>query len=84
MDTTTALGMVAGTLTTVAFVPQVIRTWRMKSAKDLSLPMLATFTTGVACWFLYGLWIDSMPIMLTNGITFVLSGANLILKLRYG
>ena len=71
-------------MTTVAFVPQVIRTWRMKSAKDLSLPMLATFTTDVVCWFLYGLWIDSLPIMLTNGITFVLAGTNLILKLRYG
>ena len=71
-------------MTTVAFVPQVIRTWRMKSAKDLSLPMLATFTTGVACWFFYGLWINSLPIMLTNGITFVLAGTNLILKLRYG
>lgn len=84
MDTTTALGIVAGTLTTVAFVPQVIRTWRMKSGKDLSLSMLVTFTMGVACWFVYGLWIDSLPIMLTNGITFLLSGANLILKLRYG
>lgn len=81
---TTALGLAAGALTTVAFLPQVIRTWRTKSAKDLSLPMLAAFTVGVACWFFYGIRIDSMPITLTNGVTFILAGMNLILKLRYG
>jgi MtN3 and saliva related transmembrane protein len=81
---TTVLGFVAGTLTTLAFLPQVIRTWRTKSTKDLSLPMLSAFTSGVACWFVYGLWIDSMPITLTNGVTFLLAGTNLMLKLRYG
>jgi len=84
MDFVTALGFVAGTLTTIAFLPQVIRTWRTKSAKDLSLPMLGSFTAGVLCWLVYGLWIDSLPISLTNGVTFLLAGANLILKLRYG
>ena len=47
MNLVTALGLLAGTLTTVAFVPQVIRTWKSKSTKDLSLPMLVSFTTGV-------------------------------------
>jgi MtN3 and saliva related transmembrane protein len=84
MDVVTALGLVAGTLTTGAFVPQVVRTWRTKSTKDLSLPMLASFSTGVLCWLLYGIWIDSLPIVITNGITFVLAGTNLVLKLRYG
>lgn len=78
-----ALGFVAGTLTTVAFLPQVIRTWRTKSAKDLSLPMLISFTTGVVCWLIYGLLIDSLPIILANGVTVLLAGTNLILKLRY-
>jgi len=82
--TTTIMGFVAGTLTTLAFLPQVVHTWRTKSTKDLSLPMLSAFTSGVACWFVYGLWIDSMPITLTNGVTFLLAGSNLILKLRYG
>jgi MtN3 and saliva related transmembrane protein len=50
MDFTTALGLLAGTLTTIAFLPQVIRTWKSKSTKDLSLAMLGTVTTGVFCW----------------------------------
>jgi MtN3 and saliva related transmembrane protein len=84
MDWVTALGLLAGTLTTVAFLPQVIHTWRTKSTKDLSLPMLISFTAGVLCWLLYGIWIGSMPILITNAVTFLLAGANLILKLRYG
>jgi MtN3 and saliva related transmembrane protein len=84
MDITTALGLLAGTLTTIAFLPQAIRTWKSKSTKDLSLAMLGTFTTGVLCWLIYGLMIDSLPIILANAVTFVLAGANVILKLRYG
>jgi MtN3 and saliva related transmembrane protein len=84
MNLVTALGFFAGALTTVAFLPQVVQTWKTKSAKDLSLPMLLSFTTGVLCWLLYGIWIDSLPIIVTNGITLVLAGANLILKLKYG
>jgi len=84
MDITTALGLLAGTLTTIAFLPQVIRTWKSKSTKDLSLTMLGTFTTGVLCWLIYGLMIDSLPIILANAVTFLLAGANVILKLRYG
>jgi MtN3 and saliva related transmembrane protein len=84
MDIITPLGLVAGTLTTAAFVPQVVRTWKTKSAKDLSLPMLVSFTTGVLCWFIYGIWIDSLPIIFTNGVTFFLAGTNLMLKIHYG
>jgi len=84
MNIVTITGFVAGTLTTIAFLPQVVHTWNTKSAKDLSLPMLICFTSGVLCWLLYGLWIDSLPIALTNGITFLFAGANLALKLRYG
>lgn len=84
MNVVTALGLLAGTLTTVAFLPQVVHTWKTKSAKDLSLPMLLSFTTGVLCWLIYGIWIDSLPVMLANGITLVLAGANLVLKLKYG
>jgi MtN3 and saliva related transmembrane protein len=81
---TTALGFVAGILTTLSFLPQVIRTWRTRSAKDLSLPMLIASTGGLTCGALYGLWIDSIPITLTNVVTSLLAGTNLWLKLRYG
>jgi MtN3 and saliva related transmembrane protein len=84
MSVVTALGLLAGTLTTIAFLPQVIHTWKTKSAKDLSLPMLLSFTTGVLCWLVYGIWIESLPIALANGVTLVLAGANLALKLKYG
>ena len=84
MNLVTALGLVAGTLTTVASFPQVVRAWKTKSTKDLSLPMLLSFTTGVMCWFVYGIWINSLPIALANGVTLLLAGANLALKLKYG
>jgi MtN3 and saliva related transmembrane protein len=84
MNMVTALGLLAGTLTTIAFLPQVIRIWRSKSAKDLSMTMLVTFTTGVFCWLVYGVMIDSLPVIIANAVTFVLAGMNVILKLRYG
>lgn len=84
MSFVTALGLLAGTLTTIAFLPQVIRIWRSKSAKDLSMAMLATFTTGVFCWLVYGVMIDSLPLILANAVTFVLAGTNLVLKIKYG
>ena len=77
------LGYVAGTLTTVAFVPQVFRLWRTRSVRDISLGMYLTFTAGVALWVAYGLMIDALPVIVTNAITLVFAGAVLVLKLRF-
>ncbi len=77
------LGFAAGTLTTCACWPQLQKTWRSKSAGDVSLGMLAIFSTGVCLWFLYGLVLQSWPIIVTNFITLLLTGAILVLKLRY-
>ena len=77
------LGFAAGTLTTCAFWPQLQKTWRSKSAGDVSLGMLAIFSTGVGLWLLYGLALHSWPIILTNSITLLLTGAILVLKLYY-
>jgi MtN3 and saliva related transmembrane protein len=77
------LGFAAGTLTTCAFWPQLQKTWVSKSAGDVSMGMLAIFSTGVCLWFLYGLVLQSWPIILTNFITLILTGAILVLKLRY-
>jgi MtN3 and saliva related transmembrane protein len=79
-----AIGLMAGVLTTLSFLPQVRQTWRTKSAKDLSLPMFLSFCTGVLLWLVYGIMIHSVPIMLANGVTLVLSGAILIMKLKWG
>jgi MtN3 and saliva related transmembrane protein len=83
MELVTAIGFTAGALTTVAFLPQLQRTWRTRSADDVSLAMLLTFTTGVLLWFVYGLLMQSWPIVVTNVVTFLLTAAILVLKLRF-
>jgi MtN3 and saliva related transmembrane protein len=78
------IGAVAGVLTTIAFVPQVWRIWKTRSARDLSLPMYAIFTCGVALWFYYGLLLGAWPIIACNGITLLLAGTVLAMKLKFG
>jgi MtN3 and saliva related transmembrane protein len=78
------VGSAASALTTIAFVPQVWRIWKTRSARDLSLPMYLIFTTGVVLWFAYGLLLGSGPIIVGNAITLVLAGAVLAMKLRFG
>lgn len=78
------IGAVAAVLTTVAFVPQVWRIWKTRSARDLSLPMYAIFTVGVALWFVYGLELGAWPIIACNGLTLLLAGTVLAMKLRFG
>jgi MtN3 and saliva related transmembrane protein len=78
---TDLIGVIAGTLTTLAFVPQVIRTWRTRSTGDLSLGMLATFTSGVVLWLVYGIATRQFPIVLANSVTLVLALVLLIFKL---
>lgn len=83
MDFITVLGLVAATLTTTAFLPQVIKTWRTKSAKDLSFVMLITFNSGVFLWLMYGLYQNALPIIVANSITFILNLIILMIKIRY-
>jgi len=78
------IGTLASTLTTIAFVPQVWRAWRTRSARDLSLPMYMIFTSGVALWFVYGLLLGAMPIIVGNAVTLLLAGAVLAMKLKFG
>ena len=80
----TLIGLAAAFCTTIAFLPQVIQTWRTRSTKDLSLPMFSTFTTGIALWLVYGLSVHDIPLIAANGVTFVLSGTILYFKLRHG
>lgn len=84
MDISSAdlIGSAAGTLTTVAFIPQVVRAWRTKSVQDLSFWMLLAFTSGVCLWTVYGYVTDAMPLIITNGITFVLAFMLLAMKIR--
>ena len=78
-----ALGFIAGTLTTAAFVPQVMKSWSSRDLSGISLRMYSLFTAGVALWLIYGIALTSWPIIIANAITLALAGGVLILKLRH-
>ena len=77
------LGLVAGSLTTAAFLPQVIKTWKSRSAKDLSLGMFLLFCLGVALWLIYGFIVRDIPVIAANFVTLMLALTLLIFKLRF-
>jgi len=83
MDTITIIGFLAGGLTTASFLPQVVKTARSRSARDISGAMLLVFLVGLCLWTLYGLQVGSAPIIAANVITIVLVGAILGMKLRF-
>jgi len=83
MDSVNLLGLVAGSLTTVAFVPQVVKIWRTRSADDISTIMFLLFATGVFLWLIYGIAIGSLPVIVSNAITLALAVVIVILKLRF-
>jgi MtN3 and saliva related transmembrane protein len=78
------LGFLAGVLTTGAFIPQALKIWKTRSARDVSLGMYAVFTSGVVLWLVYGIALGSVPIIVANVFTLVLALAVLLMKLRYG
>jgi len=83
MDNTTLLGLIAGLLTTVAFIPQLVKVWKSRSTKDISLLMYVVISTGILLWFIYGLCISSIPVIAANAITLLIAVAILILKIRF-
>lgn len=76
------IGLLAATLTTAAYLPQVVKVLRDKSAKDISLSMYLVMFTGVVLWLVYGLYHNSAPIIFANIITSVLTLAVIVLKLK--
>lgn len=77
------LGFAAAALTTFSFVPQVLLVWRNRSADGVSTGMYLIFIAGIALWFLYGLSLGSLPIILANGLTLVLSSSVLLMKWHF-
>ena len=75
------LGYPAAFLTTIAFVPQALHSWRTRDLSGISLPMYAMFTMGVALWLGYGLVIGSLPVIAANAVTLVLASVVLCLKI---
>lgn len=84
MEIITILGLLAGALTTISFIPQVMKTWKFKETKDISLLMYIIFFTGILLWFSYGILIDNTPIIVANGVSLILVFIVLSLKIRYG
>jgi MtN3 and saliva related transmembrane protein len=84
MELVDFVGYSAATLTTVAFLPQVFQIWKSKSTKDLALPTLLSFIAGVSMWLVYGLLLNSAPVIVANSITLLLNLAILRFKLKYG
>ena len=70
----------AAILTTFSFVPQVLRVWRTRSTADISLGMYSVYTFGIALWGVYGVLLDSWPIILSNALTFLFAGSVLVMK----
>ena len=80
----TYIGLTAGVLTTISFLPQAIRAWKTKSTKDISLSMFLCFCTGVVLWVIYGFYTNNLPVFLANFVTFLLAFSILVCKLKYG
>ena len=83
MDVVTMLGFAAGSLTTLAFIPQVIQIWRSKSANDISWGMFVIFSVGVALWLAYGIALNELPLIIANAVTLALALLILFLKWFY-
>src|SRR3954453_15976512 len=77
-------GYAAALCTTGAYVPQVLRVWRTRSTKDISLKMFLVLVTGLSLWLIYGFWRGEGPLIIANGITLVLASTILYFKLRHG
>jgi MtN3 and saliva related transmembrane protein len=82
--TTDLIGYFAATLTTLSFIPQALKTIRTRNTSAISSGMYATFCVGTALWFAYGVTLGSWPIILANGITFLLAATILALKIQHG
>ena len=77
------IGFAAGTLTTIALLPQVIKAWKTKLTRDVSLLWAVALTIGVFLWLIYGVFIKSLPIIIANVFTFILAVTVLVLKIKY-
>jgi len=75
-----AIGYLAGALTTLSFLPQLLKTWRSRRAHDISYGWIALFSAGISLWLVYGLYLRSLPIITANAVT--LSLVLIILRLK--
>ena len=84
MNYITIIGLVAGTCTTISFLPQIIQVCRTKQTRDLSLPMYILLTTGIFLWLIYGILSKNLPVILANAAAFISCFYIVIMKIKYG
>lgn len=77
------IGLLAGSCTTISLLPQLLRIWRTKSARDISLTMFTVFGIGILLWLVYGFSVRSPAVIATNAASLLLAVAILVLSVRY-
>jgi len=83
MDTITIIGLIAAAFTTIALLPQLLKVWKTKSTKDISIGMFLLYCAGVLLWFVYGVYLRDLPIILANSLAFIQGLTILLLKAKY-
>lgn len=83
MDYVTIIGLAAAAITVVSLFPQLVKIWKTKSTKDISLGMFLLFCGGVFLWFVYGILLQDLPIIIANFLGFIQTLIILIFKVKY-
>ena len=83
MDSIELIGLLGALLSSITFIPQVVRTWQIKSAGDLSMGMLLIVFTSTIVWLIYGFALNLLPVIIANGIIFLLSLLLIYFKIKY-
>jgi MtN3 and saliva related transmembrane protein len=83
MDAITIIGLIAALFTTVSLLPQLIKVYKTKSTKDISTGMFTLFGTGVLLWFVYGVFVNDLPIIVANSLAFIQAALILFFKAKY-
>jgi len=83
-DGITFIGLVAATLTTTSLIPQVIKSWKLKETRDISMLMYLVLGAGVFLWMVYGLFLHNLPLIAANSVSFLLILVILFFKVKYG
>lgn len=84
VDAVELIGLLAGAMTTSAFVPQAVQTWRTRSARDVNAGLLVLLVVGNSLWFTYGALVGSWGLVAANIVTVPLCALILWVKLRRG
>jgi MtN3 and saliva related transmembrane protein len=83
LDYVTIVGLAAAAITVFSLFPQLVKVWKTKSTKDISLGMFSLFCSGVFLWFVYGILMNDLPIIIANFLGFIQAFIILMLKVKY-